>query len=320
MILRNWQRPGFLTVAIVLTLSATLHAAGMLAVAPTEEIVQLPAGGQGETAALGSSFADFAAGVMPVIPAEQPAQVVNVQKAVQQAVQEPVELTSSQPLEPAVRPKPTPQTTAPAVPAVTPKNTTARAPEAAPTSPVTPQTQSATPAETVQVTEPSEETAAPNASARPQARPAQPPRQRVAQQPRLPNRQTQQPASRPAGNSDADARRGSAAGQQAGQSASAGQTQRPAAESGNAAASNYPGEVLRKITRQRRASAPRSGKVVVSFSIAGSGALASAAVLRSSGSPALDRVALDHIRRSAPFAPPPRGAQTSFTFEFVSNR
>lgn len=327
MILRNWQRPGFLVGATVLTLSATLHAAGMLAVAPTDEVVQLPAGGQGETAALGSSFADFAAGAVPVTPAAQPVPDAPVQEAVQQEVQKPVTETPAQPVEPAAQPKsapaPTPapsaqavpQTVAPAVTAVTPETTNARPAESAPTPPAQ--------AETVQAIDPppeQAESAAPTTSARPQARPETPPRQRAAQQPPAPTRQTQQAAPRPAGNSDADAQRGSATGQQTGQSAAAGQTQRQTNDSGNAAASNYPGEVLRKITRQRRAAAPRGGKVLVAFSISGSGALASAAVARSSGSPALDRVALNHIRRSAPFTPPPQGAQTSFTFEFVSNR
>lgn len=222
MILHNWQRPGFLVGMSVLVLSATLHAAGMVVVAPAEDVVQLHAGGQGETAALGSFFADFAAGAVPVTPAAQPAEDAPAQQAVAQKVQQPVAQTAS--------PAPSPE-------AQQVQPTEASVP------PATAQVQA--PVETVQATD-ATPTSAPTTSSRPQARPATQPRQR------------QQAAPRPAGNSDADLRRGSATGQQAGQSAVAGQTQRPTAASGNAAASNYPGEVLRKITRQRRAPAPRA--------------------------------------------------------------
>lgn len=297
MMLRNWQKPGFVVGVALLTLSATLHAAGMLAVAPSDALVQQPAGGQGQTAALGSSFADFAAGSVPVTPAAQQPETATVQEAVQQVAQPPVSAAPApQVPQSAVAPVQAPQAQRPDLAAQT----------AAP-----PDRQEA-------VAQDSTASAAPARSARPQARPDAR-AQAAPQQPPAP-RQPQQATPRPAGNAQADARRGSATGQQAGQTTTAGQTQTPQAESGNAAASNYPGEVLRKITRQRRAPAPRGGTVLVAFSIAGSGGLASASVARSSGSPALDRVALDHIRRSAPFAPPPRGAQTSFTFEFVSNR
>jgi protein TonB len=75
--------------------------------------------------------------------------------------------------------------------------------------------------------------------------------------------------------------------------------------------------VLRKIQRVRQVRSPARGRVVVAFSIAPSGALASVSVSRSSGHAALDRVALEHIQRAAPFSPPPQGAQRQFNFEFV---
>ncbi|HSF64458.1 MAG TPA: TonB family protein [Paracoccaceae bacterium] len=40
-------------------------------------------------------------------------------------------------------------------------------------------------------------------------------------------------------------------------------------------------------------------------------------ILRSSGSATLDAAALDHIRRAAPFPPPPDGG-ARFSFEFVA--
>ena len=84
-----------------------------------------------------------------------------------------------------------------------------------------------------------------------------------------------------------------------------------------AAASNYPGEVLRRIQRIPQARSPGRGSVLVTFSVSNNGGLGSVSVARSSGNPALDRVALDHIRRAAPFPPPPEGAQRQFSFEFV---
>jgi periplasmic protein TonB len=41
-------------------------------------------------------------------------------------------------------------------------------------------------------------------------------------------------------------------------------------------------------------------------------------VLQTSGNAALDRIAMDHIRRSAPFpAPPPTATGRGYSFEFV---
>lgn len=143
--------------------------------------------------------------------------------------------------------------------------------------------------------------AAPESSVRPVPRPAPRP----------------QPPARPAGNAQTDARRGAAQGQIAATGAATTSAPAPAAAAGQAEASNYPGEVLRRITRLRRSNTSVRGTVTISFSIASSGALADVAVARTSGSAALDRMALDHIRRAAPFAPPPAGAQTRFTFEFA---
>jgi protein TonB len=167
---------------------------------------------------------------------------------------------------------------------------------------------------------------APSSSPRPAARPeAQatarpvPPKTAALPEPR-PQRcltpETKAQARAP-GNAATDARKGSASGQEGGKAANAGRTSARGAEGGNAAAANYPGEVLRKITRLRRPTAPARGTVVVSFTISGSGALASAGIVRPSGSPTLDRIALDHIRRAGPFPPPPAGARTAFSFEFV---
>lgn len=131
--------------------------------------------------------------------------------------------------------------------------------------------------------------------------------------------QTAQPAAppRPTGNAETDAARGSTQAQPQGQAVASGAAPAPDSTGGQAAAAAYPGQVLRQITRLRPQRAPARGIVLVRFAIAASGALADVSVAQSSGSAALDRLALDHIRRAAPFAAPPAGAQTAFSFEFL---
>jgi protein TonB len=103
-------------------------------------------------------------------------------------------------------------------------------------------------------------------------------------------------------------------------SAEAAPAPKPAAKSagaGKSSAASYARDVLKKITKTRKKEAGGKGVAVVSFTISGSGGLSALAIARSSGDGSLDRAALDHIRRSAPFPPPPPGAQTEFAFEFV---
>lgn len=90
------------------------------------------------------------------------------------------------------------------------------------------------------------------------------------------------------------------------------------AGSGKTAVAAYGASVMKKIRKTKKAKAPARGSVVVGFSIADNGGLASVEVLRSSGSPDLDQVALDHIRRAAPFPAPPQDTGRQFSFEFVS--
>jgi protein TonB len=52
---------------------------------------------------------------------------------------------------------------------------------------------------------------------------------------------------------------------------------------------------------------------VVAFSVSASGGLAGVSIARSSGSAALDAAALRMVQRAAPFPPPPKGAQRSFS-------
>jgi protein TonB len=82
-------------------------------------------------------------------------------------------------------------------------------------------------------------------------------------------------------------------------------------------AARYGDAVMRQIAKLRRPKAPERGTVTVGFEIGGDGGLRRVTVVASSGSAALDAVAMDHIRRAAPFPPPPEGAATRFAFEFV---
>ncbi|NUB46179.1 TonB family protein [Fertoebacter nigrum] len=129
-------------------------------------------------------------------------------------------------------------------------------------------------------------------------------------------RAAQKPAATTDGDQEVNNRRGAAEGAADGASVD-GKAKAAGKVAGNARASNYGGQVLRQISRTKKPKAPARGTVVVGFTIADSGGLAGVQVLRSSGAPALDAVALDHIRRAAPFPAPPEGAKRSYSFEFV---
>jgi protein TonB len=74
---------------------------------------------------------------------------------------------------------------------------------------------------------------------------------------------------------------------------------------------------MKKVRATRTKVGVGRGTVVVGFTIATDGGLASVRVLKSSGNAHLDDIAIDHIRRSAPFPPPPATAATRFSFEFI---
>ena len=82
---------------------------------------------------------------------------------------------------------------------------------------------------------------------------------------------------------------------------------------GNAAATNYPGVVMRKISRVRKPRVRVRSVATVRFVIDSSGSLSAVSIAKSSGNAELDAAAIQVIRRAAPFPAPPRGAQRSFT-------
>lgn len=86
-----------------------------------------------------------------------------------------------------------------------------------------------------------------------------------------------------------------------------------ARQAGNAAVSNYPGKVRRKLNRAFRypAEAKRQGLrgvAHVSFTVTSGGGLAGVRIAKSAGSALLDEAALDAVRRAAPFPAIPAGA------------
>ncbi|NEX45403.1 TonB family protein [Pseudotabrizicola algicola] len=282
--------------AAALAISGALHAAGAIAIT-SKEATAIEGGGGATIALLGESFEDLAIGAQPVA-ATTPAEPRQTPTAV--AAPAPVP-----PVPMATTPAPAP------VPALAPRQD-ADLPAAAPMTqelhPVTPPVaaqpvQSA--AEEVSVT-----SAAPDRSPRPRARSEQPaPEQAEARK------------AAPAGNADRNARKGSESGKaSAGAAATASNRTAESAQTGSAASSTYPGLVLRQIERTRKPAIAARGTVVVAFRVGPSGALAASRIARSTGDPQLERAALDHIRRAAPFPPPPAGATTDFTFEFVGRR
>lgn len=261
-----------------LALSGALHAAGLLIVAAPPQRIAVAGGGTPDIAAIGAAFEDFVAGAVPVTLAAQPA-VAPAQRSLALPASAVADLAVP---DLAVPVTPDPSTSAPVATGATPVTAPQPAPDITRALPDT----------------------APATSLRPIARPAP---------------QTAQPAAapRPTGNADTDAARGSSQAQPQGQAVASGAAPAPDSTGGQAAAAAYPGQVLRQITRLRPQRAPARGIVLVRFAIAASGALADVSVAQSSGSAALDRLALDHIRRAAPFPAPPAGAQMAFSFEFL---
>lgn len=132
------------------------------------------------------------------------------------------------------------------------------------------------------------------------------------------NRRADDPA-RPApqGTATQDATRGSSTGRREATSNTTASSNRSAAQQGNsAAATNYPGRVWSQLQRSRKSRRAGRGSAVISFRIGRNGGLAGITISRSSGNPRLDQAALRHVRRAAPFPPPPAGAQTRFAFTY----
>lgn len=242
---------------------------------------------------LGNSFADFAAGTLS---AEAP--LDSAEPA------EPETADAVPPVEPAERPE---AEIAKAPEALATLNAEPALPLPLPLPAVTPETDAA-PAEISEALAPTKSNAgAPTRSLRPVRRSAAFEDRNTPPQP--------QPQPAPRGNADTNAAAGTAEGRESAPESRPGNTQSQSSAAGNAAASSYPGAVMRKISGTRKPRLSRSGSARVSFRIGPSGALAGAGIASSSGSPALDREALSLIQRASPFPPPPAGARTSFSID-----
>ncbi len=275
--------------AICVGLAGTLHAAIAVLPPAEPERITIQGGGGASISALGDSFADMAEGV---------------------SVPEPEATTMPEPTKTSVPKAETTETEAP-------KPARSQASEARTMAALAPLQKSAAPAPVSaqpaeQALAPSPnpvdrivaetETQAPVRSLRPQARPDRPkPKRQAASTPKQ------------SGNANRSARAGDASGQEKAQQRRAGSTQSATTQAGNAAAANYPGKVMRRIQRTKRERVNTRGSARVSFTIAANGALAAVGIARSSGSASLDQVALQQIRRAAPFPPPPTGARRNFT-------
>ncbi|MFN4155158.1 MAG: TonB family protein [Paracoccaceae bacterium] len=289
-----------------LALSGALHAAGAIAIAPHDDFA-VEGGATATVALLGEAFEDLAQGAQPVEPSEAT----------------PVPPLTAQPVTAGALPV-APEMAATPAPALSlPVSDIADLTALPPTEPATPvppdlaaqvmaSVATPTPATTVEAEPVEPDAAPPETSPRPRARARaeQPEKRRVEKRPAA-----------PAGNAGRNARKGAQSGQETATAAAAGTARAQGnPQAGNAARSSYPGLVLRQIERTRKPAHATRGTVVVAFRVAASGALASARVARSTGDPSLERAALDHIRRAAPFPPPPAGAETDFRFEFIGRR
>ncbi len=278
--------------ALAVVGSAAVHL-GLVAVTDAPEPVEIAGGGGGEVAVQGTAFADLTEGVStPVTQATATA------------------VTAATPAEPA---EPTQPVMEPATPITTPTAPAdaAQIPAETATIPVSPTVPTVPVTDVVKASLPDTVTAlsdsAPQQSLRPTVRPARP--QRTAEKPPV-----AAPAASPAkprGNAQVSASRGTASGATTDATTPSGAGQSRAA--GNAAVSNYPGQVQSRIARQRLPRVRGRGTAQVSFTVAANGSLAALGLAGSSGSAELDREAVSLIRRAAPFPAPPAGAQTSFT-------
>ncbi|MEL0436828.1 energy transducer TonB [Phycobacter sp. K97] len=300
------------------------------------------AGGQTTLAAEGTSFASLAMGV------ETPEPPQEMQEAPQPTARPPVAADPVQPAQPQVQQARAPIATVPLTPGIEILQPVA---EATPQKPADPPRHAAAPQETQAAEVPAaerpdrpdpdradpvpvQETAAakpvepaleptpqapevtvslkPVTRPTPQLEPAKAPPKPQPEQPVERVTKRQDAPTKPRGNSDTDATRGVSEGRAAkpgGQARTEGGT---AKAQGNAAASNYPGLVMRRIQRAKRRANVR-GEAMVAFRIGPGGGLAGVSLARSSGSARLDEIAVAQVRRAAPFPPPPPGARTSFT-------
>ncbi len=282
-----------LVFAGIMVLSSALHL-GAVTLLWIEPAARIEGGSPAADTSLGSSFADLAVGIQQPVETSEMARPP-VASTVTRAVA-PVATAAAH-----VVPEPSRSVQ----PAVSPQAAATVTPPVAVQEPMTPaptHTRSA-PVDTTVAALP--DTAATPVSVRPKmpAKRPQPPKMTAAPKP-----------AQAKGNANRNARAGSQHGAAAkpAQARQAGKTVSQKAQ-GNAAAANYAGQVMQRISRVPRPQTSARGVAVVRFSIAANGGLSSVGIAGSSGSAALDQAALAVVRKAQPFPAPPSGAGRSFS-------
>jgi len=253
-------------------------------------------------AAIGSTFADMVAGEhAPVSP-------THTAHSQTPHITPPVAAQTTQALTPAT------QQTAQSLPPA--QNVTAKTPPAL--KPIVQQTPPSKPLQPTPLVKPDAQPPArpvaaltPIPQPKPQQKPAQQPRTKTPSKPQ--DAQEKPRPAKPAGNAPKTARKGTSEGTAGAKSANANQHKSPGTTAGNAAIDSYKGKVLRKIRRAKGGRVNARGKTLVSLTIAPNGQLATLRIARSSGSKKLDTLALQRVRRAAPFAAPPGGNSLKFS-------
>ncbi|MFV0491692.1 MAG: TonB family protein [Pseudorhodobacter sp.] len=274
---------------LALGLAISAHASMALMMPPPEE-AEMEGQSGGIEARLGSSFADLAAGVETAREAPDRLEPVTPETVAATSTAKPLAPKTPVAARP---PDPTPHPSQPAS-----EQIAALQPAPTPPQPVDPSVAQKPELETLQA-----EPEPPVSSPKPRQRPAraQPPAQT-------------QPKEQPRGNSNSNARAGQQDGKEKAPTTSSGVGGQKR-ETGNAAASNYPGLVMRKLSRVPRPRVGARGAAVIAFQVSANGGLAAVSLARSSGSGELDRAALRLVKRAAPFPKPPAGAQRSFSIQ-----
>ncbi|WP_299747880.1 TonB family protein [uncultured Tateyamaria sp.] len=322
--------------ALAVLMAAAIHVGGVMRLDLVKP-VEMEGGQAGATeASLGNAFADLAQGTLTGIETTDVTEPVPVERAAETT--EPTEQTTNQaPIEnirvaepdtrveqqdvddttPGVEPDQVTASASAIDAAPVPQPTLRVAPSVSETPPAL---QSAAPPDTLTAVDPDRLNL--TQSLRPKVRTrAFEERNKPDDPPPAPRQTTQQTASRtpdppaPRGNQARTNTRAGAADGTAVRAAPRATGNAGAAQAGNAAASNYPGEIMRKLQRARRPRVGDRGVATVSFRIASNGGLSAVSVARSSGSRDLDNAALQVIRGAAPFPAPPPGAQRSFSIQ-----
>lgn len=318
---------------IISFVAATGIVVGGMRMASSDIPIELEGAGVAVEAKMGTSFEDMAIGTMTaepvedITPKETLPELIEPIETAQEAPQEPVQETPQTTVtetKPSVQPEVTEAPLAPKIIASqSPTLLAALAPSThavVPTPPNHPPLAPTAPPETV--TSQTPETIAPPQSMRPKRRDPEKAAKVAASRPKPKVKKPKTKVAKaktkkqnaPRGNAQRNNTKGSQSGtSKTAKAKSQGTGKKASSKSGNAAVSNYPGQVMRRISRVRKPRVNSRGTATVAFSISSGGGLSGVSIARSSGSAALDKAAVGVVRKAAPFPKPPRGAKRRYT-------